>query len=596
MSQPFELVNLGASIAENIKNLATHESSDDGLDPYEFISHEDAKRTKDKKKSSSPNKTPTLLSSDLINSSTYLADTISGSKLIESFNSLGSLQFQSHVPLNEPKELPQVYLHGQNESLQRELRTVIRKHEKLLSEGANCTQYRQSAGRLLNQLSEINVQLHEVYSDELEFTAQFLKKLSKWNSKRTSVLTKIKLIKSDGNKYGTKLQGLLDQRREVDDELELLQNRIQALNLKKDVLNLEIGETISVLESRSAKYVSLFRTLEKQGKEAVYNYLATETSSDANVRSLVRSIPVDSCFTSLKAANEHKDMKLVVNKPDTYTVEISEHSIEKTENKPTQIGMEPYVIPTSEPLSNTHKQNSSPYDKGFSSGAEQVERVKESIATFVNHVFTNQPSLPKKNSKLDDDQNIITEMMDLDPIVHLLESKSDAMEAILKSTSKLSELYHKHSLLWADVCFYLEVNEDKAYETISNSGDPKSILPTLEESFEYLKVVISHRISNYDITTETKYILALLKNEWNNVAVALDQISQTNNFTSQLENLESLAPEAQSIGNKYLLHSRITSTGNDEAKFREKVSHETTKEYAQKNNFSLSFKKGVKKE
>lgn len=594
MSQPFELVNLAASLADHINTLTTHESSDDGLDPYEFISHDDAKRNKANKKSASPDKTPTLLSSDLINNSSYLAETISASKLIESFHSFGSLQFQSLFPQDDSKDSSQMYLRGQNEMLQRQLRDSIRKHERILSEGANCAPARQTAGQLLNQLSENNIQLHEVYSNELEFTNQFAKKLHKWNSKRTSVLNKIKLIKSDDNKYGTKLQGLLEKQHEVDNELEELQKRIQLLNSKKEVLNMEIVETVSVLESRSAKYVSLFRNLEKQGKEAVYNYLTKESSSDISVRSLVRSIPVDSGFASLKVPKESIS-KL------TPSESIKENDCEIPDENSgilvAQIGIIPYEYSVSEPPIDSQRQDSTPFERGFSSGAEQIERVKGSIKTFVNHVFTKQPSPVRKKILLDDEQNIITEMMDLEPIIQLLESKSEAMEVFLKDASKLSESYHKDSLLWTDVCFFLEINEDKLYEEIRNSGDPKSIMSILKDSFEYLKKIMTYRTSDNMLKAgkQDQYILALLKNEWNNVAVALNQILQTSEFTSQLEEFGFLAPEAQAIDNKYLLHSRITAAGSDENELREMVSNQTKKDI-KKSTFSLSFKKGMKKE
>lgn len=595
MSQPFELVNLAASAADNSNNPVTHESSDDGLDPYEFISHEDAKRDKTKKKSISPDKTPTLLNSDLINSSTYLAETISASKLIEPLNSLGSLQFQSMFQQDDSKELPQVHLQGTNEMLQRQLRDLIRKHERLLSDGANCASARQSIGQLLNQLSENNVRLYEVYSSELEFTNQFSKKLIKWNSKRTSVLKKIKLIKSADNKYGTKLQGLLDQRREVDDEVEALQKRMQVLSSKKAILNSEIGETISVLESRSAKYVSLFRNLEKQGKEAVLNYLAQETSPDTNLRSLIKTIPVDSGFNSLTAVKDYSEVTPPI-QPTLILVENPNDPYKSNEKKYAQVGMIPYDFPVSAPSSLS--QIPTPYEKGFSSGAEQVERVKEGIATLVNHLFMKDTSSAKQNTRLDDEHNIITEMMDLEPIIQLLKSKSEAMEVFLKNTSRLSESYHKDSILWADLCFILEVNEDKAYEEISKSGDPVSIIATLQDSFEYLKKAAGYRVSNGAIRADNqdRYISAVLKNEWNTVAVALDKILQTSEYTSQLENLSSLDPEAHSIDNKYLLHSRITSTGNDEVELGDQVDDQPRNEHVTKSSFSLNFKKGVKKE
>lgn len=599
MSQPFELVNLAASLANNTPSV--HESSDDGLDPYEFISQEDAKPSKSKRKSKSPDRTLTVRKSELENNSCYIADTLSASKLVESFASFGSLPIQSsHERTDNSSESPQVFLQDRNEVLQKELKLLIKNHKILLSEGASCTSIRQEIRRQLSLLSENNMQLHEVYSRELGLTDAFLKKLERWDQKRNGVLGKIKLIKSSENEFGTKLQGLLNQRDEVDSELEALHRRSEVLISKRKALNSEIGETVSVLESRSAKYVSLFRTLEQKGTEAVLLYLAQDTSMNESARSLVRAVPVNSCFFSLnKTTSEQRVASQGVKAPDISLrprkARQEKLSSKSSSDRNAEIGMVPYDAPVSKFTGNASTSISTPYELGYSTGAEQIERMKVGFNSFIHRIFS-QHERKQKPSLLDDELNIITEMMDLDPIMHVLSSKSEALGDFLIRTSKLSESYHKDSLEWSDVCMYLEAQEDRAYEAISATGDPESMVSTLKESFGFLSMRAHNRVTLSTKDREKNYTTALLRNECLNVAVALSTILGDSSYVGQLDYLNFLRSEVCPVDNRNLLDSRITSAGNEQPENERHQTRNSQKPKKAQKIFPTASNKAAKKE
>lgn len=585
MNQPFELVNLDASIKAPITMTTTHhDSSDDGLDPSEFISQKDAPLSKIKRNSKSPDETRTLLGSEGMGyNSSYLAETLSASKLMDSFISLGGLQFQSKDSYETRNESPQVCLQGRNKAIRKELRKGIAHHKDVLIQGINCTELRQQLGRILKLLFENNLQLHQVYSSELDFTKVFMKNLTKWDQKRTAVLDKIKLIKSEDNTYGTKLKSLLNEDLKVDSELEGLYQRIEELKNKKQTLQSEIGQTISVLESRSSKYVSLFRTLEKQGKDAIFNYLAQDISRTENIDALITTIPVDSSF--------EKKVKLTHNPTSATDVDKNVIGIAK-QNDPV-IGMVPYNYNTSvDAIKDDKDLKTSPYEKGFSNGAQQIARVKETISAFVENAFSKEKPPEVQKKALDDEQNLITEMVDLEPIIQLLSSKIEAIEEFLINTAKLAESYHKDAILWNNVCEFVESQEEKAFTEINISKNPESITTILQESFEFLKDKLHSRSQEKAVTEkQEKYILALLRSECLNVAFALEKLIPGSDYVSQIEDLGKLSLEPVSIDNKYLLHSRIAATGNDQEEIS--LSPEIDKKTSV---FSLSFSKGLKRE
>lgn len=611
MAEPFELVNLAASLASS--SIPTnHESSDDGLDPYEFISQDDVIPSMAKKTSLSPDGTPTPLNSDLYNNASYLAETLSASKLMDSLHSLGSLKLTAGYPTySNTGSSPLVQLQRENEALQGDIKRLIKNHEKLLLEGSNCAPIRLVIEDVLRQLSENNLQLHELYVSELEYTNGFKTKLQRWDVKRNGVLKRIQLIKSDDNKYGTKLQGLLDSRDEVDREMEALEQRLHSLASKKRMLNAEIGETISVLESKSAKYVSLFRNLEKQGEEAISRYIAQDLSSEQPNYNLLRKVPVNSSFGArnrLSADLKAKETEEFYISPTTSKSMPSDSRSNSTDvrsNSPNaQIGMIPYSIPSDDAPSLSPKLNkleSTAYEKGYNTGAKQVGFVKEGLATYLAKVFS-KPELPARSAPaLDDELNIITEMVDFEPILHFLVSQSEALEEVLIKTSKLAESYHNFSMKWRDIARYLELQEDKVFDIMSSSRDSDSVLDVLIESFEFLLKQAKDRLtSTTKGDTEEKYFVAFIKNECATVATALTTLLGDSKYKLQLEAMNLPTEEAPPSKNQYLLESRITATENDQSEvIREKILSLLAQKSFKKSTdgfYLLAFNKSVKKE
>lgn len=608
MGEPFELVNLAASQASTTAS-ANHESSDDGLDPYEFISQDEVNPSKAQRKSQTPDGSPTPLNSELYKTASNLAETLNASKMMDSLHSFVSLHTNSGYPsYNGTNGSPFVHLQETNNALQNIMWQLAKKHESLLSKGSNCVSIRLDIENAFIQLSENNLQLHELYNIELEYTNAFREKLLRWDSKRSGVLKKIRLIKSDDNKYGLKLQGLLDKRDEVDEEMKALEERLVLLGSKKRTLDTEIGETISVLESKSAKYVSLFRNLEKQGEDAIMSYLSQDLCGKRPQNNLLRKFPVDSSFSARNRSfigtrlqtTEGVKTNIALRTASPNSTPLHERSTEVDAT----IGIVPYSIPSNDPLPpppKNSKRDSTAYEKGYSTGAKQVEIVKEGLAKYFTTMFA-KPELPgRANPTLDDELNIITEMIDFKPINHFLNSQSEALEAVLLKTSRLAESYHKFSMEWRDIAKYMEAQEDKIYDLMSSTEKMNRVVDILNESFEFLLRQAKTRLAcATGREYEEKHLLTFIKNECAAISMALTTLLGDSKYTSQLEALHLPVEVTRPINNHYALESRITATENVQSdSFRENLKKLLQQKSFKKSTegfYLLAFTKALKKE
>lgn len=586
MSQTFELVNLNASDVshqEGSKNIiaAGHESSDDGLDPYEFISQDETKRSQVKMKPQSPDETSTILNSDLESNFDYMTKTLSASRLVESLNSRASLSLTDLPHQAHTQESPLVFLQRKNDFLEKKSRSLIARHQAELAAGSNCVLIREEILNLFRMQSENNLQLHEVYNRELDSSNEFLKKLRRWEKKRIGVLNKVQLIKSKNNKFGVKLKDLLTQRDLIDLELDALQKRIEALSSKRTAIESEIGETISVLESKSSKYVSLFKSLEKQGIEVVLRYLQRDSAQQHSVSSLIKMIPVRTDFNNgiddiiqvsamprLQSEGEKRTQNFECQQNDSPLFD-----------KPNDIGMKPYDATT---FHDTQQQsNVTGYEAGFLTGAEQVVRVKENLSSFLATVFARPTRDIKHPKNLDDELNLITEMMDLDVILHFLASKSEALTELIAKTTILAHSDHKDSLRWSNLSTFINSQEDKIFEVLEASSQTDQVASILDDSFTHLNEQLKH----LDVVDCKKLYSIVLYNETKNIASALYQVTGSHDYLDKVNSFVISENPGTPIDNRYLLESRITFAENNQTQPIVGNSEKTTKQ----NNFKSSL-------
>lgn len=538
-SSAFESINLAATATE----LPVPESSDDGLDPNDFLSQNAASARPDPPTIGS--ELPTLENSTLSHGTpdTDLAGSLS-LQLQASESMFGALR-AARFP---QRELPLEYLQTENDALTRAMRRTMKAHVLTLELGDDSTAVRAQIARTFDQLSENCLFLNEAYAKELASAELLLDDFEKWDKKRTKVLRRIQSIKSENNKYGSKLAALLSKRSDIDSEIHDLETRIQALKASRSAITLEIDETSSVLESKSAKYVNIFRELEKQGHAAISDYLVFNGVPEQNTRLLLRTEPVDAGFAY---------------KPDKVEEPVHHSPLPQSPVplKASQMGIQALELPEDHAVP---QENDSPYALGYAKGTEQLAKMRNSIKVFVHSVLVPPPTA-KRSPKVDDVLNTITEQIDLVPIVELLSYKVEALEDLMVKTSRMSASFHEDGSVWKDVCKYLDAQETSLYQLLLESHSSSAAIETLKASFDFLQHQL--QVQREKLPSRgagpTDFLSVVLYREVKTLAIALDKLTGKATYAALLELPDSSVMEQSSLltGKVPNLSMRITAAG-----------------------------------
>lgn len=574
----FELINLADTIAP-LSELAAPESSDDGLDPVDFLSQSHHHSPPHPRASTlSPVEverlelTPTGLRTQDPSgkgASTPLSRASSAhDSVFASASTLGdSLGPESFVFLHRPvstdaTQNPLVFLQTQQDALGAELRRHMRQHMAMLAAGDDCGPVRAALAQDWARLLETCVLLHEACVREQAVVEALLVDFETWDRRRTKVLRHIQLIKSDSSKYGTKLAGLLHRRLEVDREVEALESRIAALKAQRIVITREISETSSVLESKSAKYVNMFRDLERKGRDLITDYLSSAGVRGHDLQLLLRSEPVDATFSmaqklpttvsdaSPRAPQLHSP--LAVRRPSA----LPQTSPSRVSPTPASMGTQPLHAPVSLPA-----PQMSPYAQGYASGSHHLERLKQGINGFV-HGIARPPEHPVAREKVDDILNTITEKINVSPILDILRHKIEALEDMSLKTSRLSAVYNNQYTAWNDVCKQLESQEKLLLLLLNDRNThPDQLVERLKVTLDVLtqeleKVTSAHILS---ATPKENSLGIVIHQELKAVASAIDLLVGGNSNLQAVESLvnDSTAPKLS----RERLSMRITSAG-----------------------------------
>lgn len=565
LASGFELINLAATLAEP---QPVPESSDDGLDPNEFLSqshfHDLAKTSRNHTASPIPidnlDLTTTFLNSDLFVNPSKLADS---DALVESvtadsfhFVSADSMYRNTHFRLSSTGESPLEHLQTQNDSLNGDMRKLIRLLKSTLTSGDDCTEIRESLVSELALLSENRYLLHEIYNKELAFVNALLANFENWDRRRSKVLRRIQSIKSEGNKHGKKLAGLLNKRSAIDDEIRQLESRIEILRANRGALNKEIDETSSVLESKSAKYVNLFRDLESQGRDAISEYLYSSGLPRNHLEMLLKSEPVEATFSYVLDVQESDNTISHVRHPDPWP---KEHKPEETKLTASNMQMQPLIIPEEEHHQDPgvpQPEEESAYAIGYAKGSQQLQKLRKGLNHIVTQVFPPVKIGHRPPSNVDDQQNTITEKIDLVPIIELLSHKLDALSKLTVTSSTMSAVYHDHNVILKDIYRGINANERAIVALLSTSNPPlDEIVALLSKSYTELKALLEQqfeqsRSKSSEITSN--YLTVVLHHELTAVAHALSELTHDSS-------LEGEVPLLGSSVNASMLDSRLES-------------------------------------
>lgn len=535
----FESINLESTISEanNYKDIpatipeSASATSDEELDPTEFITTDDKNIEVDDKKLiqkniESPNslKASTIREGEdsKINIKEKLDDQeffLNPSRILShqdyshnGFNSefdelrVSSIHFPKKEYLTASNENPIEFLLNRIQIIEKELNHNSKNHNVALKTGdKSLNKIRSMIGQNFDQLSETYYPLYELYERELAYTTEFLKGFTQWEYNRSRLLSKIKLVKSEDNKDGRKLMNLLQESDSIDNEILELQKRIDSLNSKKNVIVDEIQSTCSVLESKTSKYIEAFKKIENKGKDAILEFLTSDSNSDLQANYPLKSVPIDLRFSRNYLNN--KDVEKSVEKANEINIEQPINKLKETKvetNSKSNIGIVPYEIPESKVEENEDIQyfkdkpiiNTNPFNAGFVNGSKLSKKIKSQFDNLVKLLIPQDRKPPRqKNHTIDDINNTIVEKIDAEPLFMIINGRINALQDFVLDSSRKSKMYHEYSKFWMDIVSILKLQESKLAKHISLYQEPCKeleigLLEILKETANKLEIFI----------------------------------------------------------------------------------------------------------
>ncbi|EGV59967.1 hypothetical protein CANTEDRAFT_136475 [Yamadazyma tenuis ATCC 10573] len=425
---------------------------------------------------------------DTIHKSMSMLDSVIQDSLVDSL----SIHLPTHNgQYDSDSESPIQHLQQNFDRLQGELRSNIVLHKSALEKGSDSlNRLRDTIADNLHSLSEIQYSLNELYQRESARNKELCNRFIKWDEKRRKLLAKIQYIKSDKNSFGIKLSGLLDESTSLDSEIMEYEAKLLSLKAKRKILQTEIEDTSSVLESRTSLFVKAFKELDRNGEVAVLAALRQNGLTDEKANVLLKKIAVDVTFvkhyekkleqsvrvnrSSPSKPSSEKATTIIQDKPNRIEVQAYEPPTSQMGMQAYDPGVQEYEPPAHPPIQRPYTANrnsSDPYDKGFSRGFEQSEKFKSQL----QHIYEQyiKPLLEQRDRekgyrslKVDDNENTVTSKIDLVPILEFLEHKVDAYSELSNKTGKLSTIYHQYSSCWKDVCSSIRKRENDLQASI----------------------------------------------------------------------------------------------------------------------------------
>lgn len=545
----FESINLGSTIGRtiggsdlNASNRRVPESvsatsDDDELDPNEFLSQGLPQILLKKNNVSIDDDAEGLGKVGILNSTTILGDrdaskneeqvnesqfkdtrneTGKGNESISSLfdssilndlklsQSFVSMQKSNSIIFTKPdsrKETTLKMLLEANNDIYAELRKNIKLQKKLLVNGDDTSSVRDFISHNFNQLSENFYSLGEIYSQKVTSNRSLYESFKRWDKRRERILNKISLIKSNKNKHGSKLEKLLDESSNIDGAILDLEKKLSALRLKKKLINSEIEDTSSVLESRTSKYVDMFKTLEKQGTEAIMECLNVKYILPEDLESSIKYVPVDVTFSK----NYKQGLKCNVSNSEV----IASHIFQDNNATPNEvkksdfIGMQPLIIPETpkdKELAN-HGHGLTPFQEGLEQGSQAARNIKSQLNSFIKGVVTK--SLYEKDAfsqsrQIDDTFNTINKKIDIEPIANILDRLEENSQVMLRTCSEKATLYHEYHIIWNDIINIIKNQEGKllyqlSESTMSKDEIEKNIIAILSSSLEQIRTYMESK-------------------------------------------------------------------------------------------------------
>ncbi|CAI5758617.1 unnamed protein product [Candida verbasci] len=504
---------------------------EDEIDPEEFIL---SNREDNSINSNSQRRTRTpssLQDTSFLEDSNILKsfDSMKDSILNQDNNKISAIDF--NILPNQNNISPIEFLSSKIKQLSEDLESDSKLYEQFLKNGNSVIdKLRNKILFNFNQLSECYLSLNELYSKEKTYSESLLKSFKNWDDVRTNILAKVKLIKSEKSKYGKKMANLLNQSSELDNEIAEVELKLKSLRFKKLLLDKEIEDTSSVLESKTAKYVNTFKELEIRGKEAMTNFLQYNGVPESEISRIVQHEQVNVTFLKNVIATELKPQDST---PSAQIVQDQESKI---------IGMQPFnpenlIIQQQDLSSMNHDHGPTPYERGFAKGSQNSAQLKSQLNNVLKKLFEKLPNneSPVQNypkAKVDDYSNTVNEKLDLEPILKFLQSKSDALNDLIVQTSSKSAMYHNFSDVWNNVVSLLTKQEEKLKMVLEDSVVGKvnqEVVNVLNLTLNHLEIFLTQiqdfKNINKEETLQKEQLITLVHNDIDAVKQGLNLIS-----------------------------------------------------------------------
>lgn len=568
----FESINLAPTTFSNRPLLSSAqllESSDDGLDPEDFLTTSHSRQGDEDEESQADNTqsiereetlSPPNIDGRISKPPSSSGGTPASFRPLDSINdsiiaSIDPESFSWRMPsLNREnfEDSPLGFLTTNQPALKATLRRHINAHKQFLEQGDDCSDIRILLMEDLQKISKNYFLLGELYSSELKLMEGLLSNFESWDKKRSKVLHRIKSIKSENHRYGSKLALLLNKRSELDQEIDTLESRLQKLKTNRTLINKEVEEASSVLESKSAKYVNIFRDLERQGFSVISDFLHYDGLPEKDHKVLLQSEPVDAGFS-------YQELGSSKHTPPPQ-IQQAAQTVEAVPQRHETMGMQPLVIPEEQNQRPEH-QTDSPYDRGYDKGAQQLQSVKQGLANFMNAVFNPPPPRSKPQpQKVDDISNTITEKIDFQPISNFLASKIEALHDMSIKASTSSVAYHEQAEKWASVLQFLGAKESELMSVISGKNHFEELIE--KHLTTCLDVIRPHLKGEQSETTRDKnYLRIILQHEAKALAETLSRFSNNVEDFSSLETSMLDTTVLEEPRSKSDIHMKMTSAG-----------------------------------
>lgn len=176
--------------------------------------------------------------------------------------------------ITEQGDDPMKYLLVEEKSLNMRLNDLMMKHSRASKKGVSTRLIRDNISRCFRSLSMVYQAVTELYDAQKNQKTTILDSFKEWEAAKKTLNANIEDIQSTNNEEGLRLRHLEQQSRDIDNEVDKLEMRLQQLKAKKKVLSTEITRSQSVIESRTSSHLESLKQIETAEKSVVTKLFA----------------------------------------------------------------------------------------------------------------------------------------------------------------------------------------------------------------------------------------------------------------------------------------------------------------------------------